>query len=160
MIDIEKVVENLIDITSEKKDLLKRLFSLTSFQTGAIENEDMKELTVLIDKKQGEIDTIRHLDFEFETIVNDLKTVYGVKELDELKVHCEKILELKKCISEVMELLKEINSLEVTNSEKINAARDRLEAKINQADSGKKAMKQYSGQSEQTPAVFFDRKIK
>ena len=73
-------------------------------------------------EKQQKIDFIRGLDSQFEAITDDLKTIYEVKSLDELEVHCENIGVLKNIISKVTEILNQIIQIENINKEKMNFA--------------------------------------
>ena len=160
MVNLEAVIGNLIDLIESKHGYLKEIHLLTKQQTDAIENSDMSFLSLLIDEKQERIDFIRNIDAKFETITDDLKTVFGVKSLDELEVHCDDVLRLKESISSMMELLRQIVDLEADNREKIYRARDLLEVKMSNAKNGKRAIKQYGGVSGYTDSYFFDKKIK
>lgn len=160
MIDLDKVIYNLIDLVRNKYDLLEEIYELTKKQTEVIEETDLEILSILIDEKQERIDLIRKKDSQFEAIVSDLKTLYDIKSLDELEIKSPNITILKDNVDSVMTILKDIMELEASNKEKITSKKDQLEEKMGKAQNGKKAIKQYGGAGVYSDAYFFDKKIK
>lgn len=160
MANLYRVIDNLISLVENKYEHLKDVYSLTKQQADSIDDLDMDGLTCLIDEKQGRIDAIAKLDSQFEAIVDDIKTIYSVKSLDEIEDESSNIVELKNSISKVTEILHSIIQLENYNREKINSAKDLLEAKMDNIKTGKLAVKQYGGVLSYSDAVFFDSKIK
>ena len=160
MVNLYRVIANLISLAENKYEQLHDIYLLTQQQTNAIEEADIEALTELIDRKQQKIDLIVTFDSQFEAITDDIKTIYNVKSLDELEVESSNIIILKDNISKVTELLYQIIQIENINKEKISAAKDRLEVKMSKAQTGRTAVRQYSGIATYTDAVFFDKKIK
>ena len=66
----------------------------------------------------------------------------------------------KEKISNVTDILHQIIQIENSNREKLKESKRQLENKMNKAQTGKVAIKQYSGINGYADAVFFDRKIK
>lgn len=160
LINLYRVVDNLISLAENKYEQLQDIYLLTQQQTNAIEESDMEMLLSLIDIKQGKIDIISNFDSQFEAITADIKTLYEVKSLDELELESSNIAILKNTISKVTELLHQIIQIESINKEKINSSKQQLERKMSNAKTGKTAIRQYSGVETYTDAVFFDKKIK
>ena len=160
MVNLYRVIANLISLAENKYEQLHDIYLLTQQQTNAIEESDIEALTELIDRKQQKIDLIVTFDSQFEAITDDIKTIYNVKSLDELEVESSNIIILKDHISKITELLHQIIQIENINKEKINTAKDRLEVKMSKAQTGRTAVRQYSGVATYTDAVFFDKKIK
>lgn len=160
MVDLERIIDNLIGLSENKYEYLDEIYLLTKQQTDAIEKTDMGFLSLLIDEKQERIDYVRNLDIKFESIVDDLKTLYEIKSLDELETESVNISILKNNISKIMNLLRNIVDLEAFNKDKILASKKALEEKMDNAKKGKKAIKQYGGVSTYTDSYFFDKKIK
>jgi len=160
LVNLYRVIDNLISLAENKYEQLQDIYLLTEQQTVAIESSDMDALSELIDKKQEKIDLIVTFDSQFEAIIDDIKTIYEVKSLDELEVQSSNIAFLKETISKVTKLLHQIIQIENINKEKINYSKRQLEVKMNNAQTGKTAIKQYSGISSYADAVFFDKKIK
>ena len=160
LVNLYRVIANLISLAENKYEQLHDIYLLTQQQTNAIEEADIEALTELIDRKQQKIDLIVTFDSQFEAITDDIKTIYNVKSLDELEVESSNIIILKDNISKVTELLYQIIQIENINKEKISAAKDRLEVKMSKAQTGRTAVRQYSGIATYTDAVFFDKKIK
>ena len=160
MVNLYRVIDNLISLVDNKYEQLKEISLLTKQQTEVIEEEDMEALLELIDRKQQKIDLIVNFDAQFEAITDDIKTIYDVKSLDELDAQEANISLLQEKISNVTDILNQIIQIENSNKEKINYAKRQLEAKMNKAQTGKVAIKQYNGMNGYADAVFFDRKIK
>ena len=78
-------MENLIEISKNKSEILNEVYFLTVEQSRVIAKEDIEGLNDLIDKKQVLIDRAKNLDTEFEKIVDELKLVYDVEKLEEIK---------------------------------------------------------------------------
>ena len=141
MVNLYRVVDNLISLAENKYEQLRDVYLLTQEQTNAIEDLDMETLSELIDKKQQKIDLIVTFDSQFETITDDIKIVYNVKSLDELQVDSSNIENLKEVISKVTEILHQIVQIENLNREKMNNAKEQLERKMSKAQTGKTAIK-------------------
>lgn len=157
MLDLDKIINKLINLSDKKYELLDELLSLTEKQTAVIEIADIDGLNLLIDRKQEKLDIIKQLDIQFEAIVSDLKTLYEVNSLDELEVECLGIIDLKQTIARIMSLLREISKLESLNKEKILAEKDKLQEKICNAATGKKAVQQYGSFASYTNPYFLDK---
>ena len=159
MVNLYRIVDNLINLTENKYEQLKDIYLLTEQQALAIESADMDSLGELIDKKQQKIDVIVGLDSQFENITDDLKTIYDVKSLDELEVQSANIAILKEGISKVTDILHQIIGVENTNKKKMEQSKSEIEEKMQSTQTGKTALKQYGGVQTYTDAVFFDKKI-
>lgn len=160
MLDLDKVVSKLINLSEQKFTLLEDLMSLTDKQTGVIEVGDIDGLNLLIDRKQEKLDIIKQLDTQVEAIVSDLKTLYEINDLDELEVKCSRITVLKEVIERIMDILRGICEIEKKNKAKMLKAKDELQEKIYNASKGKHAIQQYGNFNSYTDAYFIDRKIK
>ena len=159
MVNLYRIVDNLISLTENKYEQLKDIYLLTEQQALAIESSDMDSLGELIDRKQQKIDIIVNLDSQFENITDDLKTIYDVKSLDELEVQSANIAILKEGISKVTDILHQIVGAENTNKKKMEESKGELEEKMQGTQTGKAALKQYGSVENYTDAVFFDKKI-
>ena len=159
MVNLYRIVDNLISLTENKYEQLKDIYLLTEQQALAIEASDMDSLGELIDRKQQKIDIIVGLDSQFENITDDLKTIYDVKSLDELEVQSANIAILKEGISKVTDILHQIIGVENTNKKKMEQSKSDIEERMQGAQTGKAALKQYGGIDNYTDAVFFDKKI-
>ncbi len=160
MVNLDRVVNNLISLSENKYEQLKEIYLLTKEQVNAVEELDMEALSTLIDRKQERIDLIVSFDSQFEAIIDDLKLIYNVKSLDELEIESSNITILKDSISKVTSVLKNIIDIENSNRDKLEVSKAELEKKMNRAQIGKTALRQYSGITNYADAVFFDKKIK
>lgn len=160
LLDLDKVINKLINLSEEKYVFLDDILILTEKQTDVIEISDIDGLNLLIGRKQEKLDGIKLLDTQFEAIVSDLKTLYEISSLDELELKCPKISELRICISRVKNKVKEIIEIEKVNNEKILREKDLLQEKIINASNGKRAIKQYGNFSAHMDSYFIDKKIK
>lgn len=160
MVDLDKVVSKLINLSEQKFTLIEDLMSLTDKQTGVIEVGDVDGLNLLIERKQEKLDIIKQLDTQYEAIVSDLKMLYEISSLDELEVQCSRITVLNEVIVRTKDVLRGICEIEKKNKTKILAAKDELQEKIYNASKGKNAIQQYGNFNSYTDACFFDKKIK
>ena len=159
MVNLYRIVDNLISLTENKYEQLKDIYLLTEQQSLAIEAEDMDNLGELINRKQQKIDIIVNLDSQFESITDDLKTIYDIKSLDELETQSANIALLKEGISKVTDILHQILGAENINKKKIEESKSIIEEKMQGTQTGKTALKQYGGMQTYADAVFFDKKI-
>lgn len=160
MANLYRVIDNLISLSENKYEELKEIYFLTEQQTNAIEESDIDLLKELIERKQKKINLIEALDSQFKDVVDDLKTIYDIKSLDEIKEESANITLLQEMISKVDDILRKIIENENINKEKINFSKNELEVKMKTAKTGKIAIKQYGGFLNYSDAVFFDKKIK
>lgn len=156
MIDVEEVMEKLIDISTQKSDILNDIYSLTIDQSRVIAKEDIEGLNDLIDKKQIMINNAQALDIEFEKIVDELKLVYGVERLDEINICKKEVEKIQIVVKAIMDKVKLIRKLEMENSTLLREMKDNMERKITSIKSGKKAVANYGYNNLQQP-VYFDK---
>ena len=156
MVDVEAVMENLIDISKKKSDILDEIYLLTAEQSRIIAKEDIEGLNELIDKKQVMIDKAQDLDAKFEKIVDDLKLVYDVERLDEIDICKNEVEKIQIVIRAIMEKVKLIRKLEMENSTLLREMKDAMEKKITSIKVGKKAVSSYGYNNLQQP-VYFDK---
>ena len=76
MINLYRVVDNLISLAENKYEQLQEIYLLTQQQTNTIEESDIELLDELIEKKQEKIELIRGFDSQFQAITNDIKTIF------------------------------------------------------------------------------------
>ena len=155
MLDIEKYMETLIQISEEKYSALEQIYKLTKDQTNAIEEEDIDKLNILINKKQEEINIIKSLDIKFEKIVDEIKLEYNVKKLNELDVCHDDVKRIQYIVNMIISRGKQIHDIEVKNSDELRNAKNYLENKIKNLKIGKKAVSGY-GCNLKNP-VYFDK---
>ena len=160
MVNLYRVIDNLISLVENKYEQLHDIYLLTQLQANAIEESDMEGLSNLINKKQEKIDLIVTFDSQIEAISSDLKTLYDVKSFDELENESANVAILRESMAKVTDVLKEIIQIENVNKDKINSSKRELEIKMSNARTGRTAIKQYSGIQTYSDAVFFDKKIK
>ena len=156
MLEIENVMETLINLSEEKYSSLEKIYELTKEQTSAINDENINLLNEFIDKKQIEINTIQSLDIKFEKIVEDIKVVYGIKELKDLNVCTEEVKRIPYIVDMIMKKVHQIHDIELKNSENLSHKKDELEGKMTDLKKGKKAVSKYGYNNLQVP-VYFDK---
>lgn len=160
LVNLDRVVENLISLSENKYEQLKEIYVLTEQQANVIEELEIDKLMELIDKKQVKIDCIKGFDSQVKVIEADLKTLYDVETLYDLNSECDGIMILKDVNSKIADIIHQIREIESLNSESLEFVKSRLEDKMASAKVGKIALKSYGGFSGYSDAVFFDKKIK
>lgn len=156
----ETYMERLISVSSKKKQLLLDMLLLTKAQAETINEDGIDDLDKLISDKQSKIDEIDKLDEEFGVYFFRLKRELGIKSLDELRSPGIKgALELKECIGQIMDIIKEISCLEQHNSAMAKGLLNNFGHEIKKINEGKKTTNAY-GQSPviQAPSYFVDKK--
>ncbi|MBQ7668882.1 MAG: flagellar export chaperone FlgN [Clostridia bacterium] len=156
MLEIENVMETLIGLSEEKYGSLEKIYEFTKEQTTAIDDENIELLNDFIDKKQIEINSIKALDIKFEKIVDDIKVVYGIKELKELNVCTEEVKRIQYIVDMIMKKVKQIHDIELKNSESLSKKKNAVESKIKDLKKGKKVVSNYGYNNLQNP-VYFDK---
>jgi len=153
--NVEDIMESLIQFSEEKYNVVEKIYKLTREQTDAIENEDIDKLNELIEKKQFEIKAIQSLDEKYEKILNELKLLYNLTNLDELDVCADEVKRINYIKSMITNKAKQIQDIEINNNSNLRKSKNQLEEKIRNLKVGKKAVSGY-GYNVQNP-VYFDK---
>jgi|GEM_PF-726330 len=150
----------MAEMLRAKKQLLTEMLTLTKAQTSVIKEGSLDELQKLVDEKQKLIDRIDGIDAKFSDCLQKLKDSVGVNKLDEIDVsRYPEAKQLKEATSEVLDVVREISSIEEINSKKSKELLKQLGSKIQNINRGKKISNAYKKpNTADHPSFFMDRK--
>jgi hypothetical protein len=156
----ETYIERLWDGSGKKLLLLQDLYKLTVRQSDMINQDKLENLDEIIGDKQKCIDQIDKLDEEFNVYFLRLKQQLNIKNLDELhNPDIKGVKELKLTIGTIIELIKEISTLEQQNNLKAKSLLDELGKEIKKINQGKKVTNAYNpGSNLRPPSYYIDKK--
>ncbi|KNY28609.1 flagellar protein FlgN [Pseudobacteroides cellulosolvens] len=155
----EAYIERLLEITDSKYTCLQEMLELTNEQANVIDGDQIARLEEIIDSKQKIIEKVDKLDDEFEVYFHRLKSEAGIKSVDELKTSEVKGLkELKKSVSNVMGILKELSDMEKSNGNKAKKVLGDIGNELKNINVAKKVNSAYGSIPLQTESYFIDKK--
>lgn len=158
MHNLEEVVDKLIGLERQKYNVLLKVLEITKNQHNVILDFDVDKLNELIESRQKEIDSLEALDKEYSLSVEEIKSKYNVKALDELEFSSTtKSFELESITEGIKKALKELESYENENHKILEEQKKEFGDKIKQINQGKKAEKMYQTKGYIQP-VFYDKK--
>ncbi|WP_425446283.1 flagellar protein FlgN [Dethiothermospora halolimnae] len=155
--DKKEEVKALTFLVREKGKLLNEIVDFTNRQTKFIESEDMNKLQNVIEKKQRVIDRVDRIDKGFSKQFDGIKKKYNIKEISEIDVDRDVLLELKEETKKVYELLNDIKKIEAKNKDIMKENLDKVKAKVKSVRHGKKITSGYYKKSEQNYGYFIDK---
>lgn len=152
-------IKLLGELLKKKIDCLRRILVLTERQKECINEDGIESLERLISEKQVVIDEINRIDLEFERIFSDFKADMGVERLEDIiGLNAQEVIELKKCVSEIMTLVGKISAIEKQNSEMANSLLDEISGKIKKINQSKMINNAYKSKVQKTVSYFIDKK--
>lgn len=155
---MEKLNE-LIDILAAKRRKLEVMLENTKRQAESITTDSIDELQFLLEKRELCIKEIDSLDDNFKNIYDSLKTQLGVSSLEQsLLLPREKLRELQTGTQGVIDLLKEIQAIEVTNAKKAREIKEELAQEIKKINNSKRVNVAYNYGNSLSQSHFIDTK--
>jgi hypothetical protein len=156
----EQYIQKLTEITSNKLDSLKKILALTVQQSQVITENSADKLQEIIDLKQKHMNLIDEMDDAFEVYYSRLKSVMGVKSLEEISItQLQGAGGLKEMVSIVYETIKKIQIIEDQNNKDAKIVLSNIAKEIRQVKQGKMANNGYNiGGKLPQQSFFFDTK--
>jgi len=149
----------LYRVSEAKLQLMVSLMEATQEQQKALEEENLETLNQTIAKKNKIIEKIDVLDREFAEKYKDLKETLGIEDLTQLEEEpVEGFKDLKEKIHEIMSQVNKVNQLDKENLEKMKKDMEKVQSKIKNARTGKKAVGSYNQKYQQSESIFIDKK--
>lgn len=130
---ISELISKLIDIVKMKKSKYRLLLINTEKQREVItNNENFDKLLELIDNRQKIMNDIDDLDFEFNTIFNELKEITGLDDISKLDYkRYFQLRQLKELVTDILSLGKKIDDIENKNKELLIGNKSKSEKELN-----------------------------
>ena len=155
----KELTEYLYRISEAKLQLMVTLLEATQEQQQALEEENLEVLDQAIGKKNKIIEKIDVLDKEFAEKYQDLKEALGIEDLSKVEEEpVEGFKDLKKKIQEIMATANKVNQMDQENMKKMKKDMEKVQSKIKNARTGKKAMGSYNKKYKQSESIFIDKK--
>ncbi len=156
----DEYIQKLFELSTKKLDSLKEILKLTEKQSTVITEDNAEELHSIIDQKQKRMDIIDELDQAFEVYFARLKSVLGVKSLEEIRAtQLNGSSELKQVVTAIYDVTKQIQSLEESNNKKVKESMDKLSSEIRQVKRGKMVNNGYNIAAKlPQQSYYFDKK--
>ncbi|MDD2482185.1 MAG: flagellar export chaperone FlgN [Lutispora sp.] len=152
-------LSKLQELLEQKKAALGSIHKLTLEQQEDIEKNQGESLESFIDDKQKQIEKIEALDESFNQAFSLLKFELGIESLDQINIeNYPQLREVKKTISEIMELTETIMVLEEKNKAKDAEIIDGVERELKTIKLGQKSLKAYDKPNINIGGVYIDRK--
>ncbi len=146
-------------ISEAKLQLMVSLMEATEKQQEALNGENIDALNQAIEKKNKIIEKIDVLDKEFAEKYQDLKEALGMEDLSKVQEEpVEGFKDLKEKIQEIMAKADKVSQLDQENLKKMKKDMAKVQEKIKNARTGKKAMGSYNKNYTQSESIFIDKK--
>ena len=141
----KELIDKLISVTKEKKNLLENMYDITKKQMEEINKEEIVSLNEMVDQKDNIIKQIDKLDIEFLTTFSRIKKEHSIENIDELKVEkYPNLAELKETVKEISSTLMAISLLDEENSRIMKEKLKDIQVELRRINEGKKAYKGYN----------------
>lgn len=157
--DINSYIGRLQALLEQKKEALEAINKLTMAQQADIEKNQGENLSNFIDEKQLEIEKIQVIDEDFENTFEIFKSQLKIKTLDDIDIKdYPQFRDVKKVISEIMDLAKNIMELELKNKDRVSDIIEDLKKELKTVRLGQKSIKAYEKPNINIGGVYIDRK--
>ena len=156
----EEYVKYLSDISDEKMKKLDKILVLTEAQSELILNENIEEITKIVEEKQIHINEINSLDKKFELKLKELKELVKIKSISEIaNLNIKGVGKLKNNIECIMNKINNIKKVEDKNNIKIREIFKGFGGTLNKISEGKKATVAYTPfRNPESKSYFIDKK--
>lgn len=144
---VEKLIDELITITEEKRGLLNQVYKFTKIQKEEIKEDQMEDLNIALDEKDKLIKDINELDVSFLTIFSQIKKEEDVENINELDFKkYPNLKNLQKIIKEVAMGLEDISQIDRENNKVIKSKLEETKMDLRRIQDGKRAYKGYNNE--------------
>lgn len=144
---VEKLIDELISITEEKRGLLDQVYKFTKIQKKEIKEDNMKGLNIALYEKDELIKNINELDVSFLTIFDKVKKEEEVKDINDLDIKkYPNLKRLQDAIKEVSVGLDDISYLDRENNKVIKSKLEETKMQLRRIQDGKRAYKGYNNE--------------
>lgn len=141
---IQELIEKLVELNTQKKDLLEEVLEHTKQQQISISSNSLNSLMEIVKRKQEVMDRIDDIDRSFYLYFVQLKDCLGVKNIEEIDtLRYPRILSLKSTVNSVMISLEAIAELDQRNLKEVEAEIEKVKENMRNIQEQKKISKGY-----------------
>lgn len=142
---IINMINNMIQLSNEKKVLIEDILNLTKDQKSFIINENMDGLTKVLSDKDEIMKNIDLLDMDFISLYNNIKSMENISSMEEIDVDkYSNIKLLKSNINEISLILNNIRLLDNDNTRMMKTNLENIKSGLKHVKEVKKAYKGYN----------------
>ena len=139
------MINNMIQLSNEKKVLLKDILNLTQKQKTVIEDENMDALTKVLSDKDQIMKSIDLLDINFLSLYNSIKSMENIDSMEDIDVDKYSNMKiLKSNINEISLILNSIKILDNDNTRMMKTNLQNIKSGLKHVKEVKKAYKGYN----------------
>lgn len=150
-------IKELIEILSVKLKLLEEIHILTCEQTEKLNNQDIDVFIKILDRKDIRIKKIKMLDKRNNELLDKIKEIYRINELNQLK-NDKSVEVIEKLNNKIQNTLKNIYSVDTINNERFNIEFNKVRNTMINLKKGRKATSSYYKIPTQVGGYFIDNK--
>lgn len=151
------LIEELIDISRKKLELLNSMLEVTQEQKKSIDEENMEKVELFINTKDRLMEDVDKLDVEFLTKFSQIKKKNNVDDIDELDVErYPKLKDLKEVVKDISSTLMAISMLDKENNAVMRKKLESVKSNLRKVKKGQKAYKGYNKTIDNN--IFIDEK--
>lgn len=142
---IINMIDNMIQLSNEKKVLLESILDFTKKQKSFIQDEDMDGLTKVLSEKDKIMENIDLLDLDFISLYNNIKSMEDISSMEEIDVDkYPNVKLLKSNINEVSLILNNVRILDNDNTRMMKANLQNIKSGLKHIKEVKNAYKGYN----------------
>lgn len=138
-------VDRLIKVSETKEELLSKFFELTKTQNDLIKSEDFDQFDDILEEKERLIGEIDGLDVEFIELYEGFKKEANVESIEDIDAsEYPNLKDLKKTISNLSNLLREVDLLDKSNMALMKKSFSEVKLDLKNAKTNKLAHRGYN----------------
>lgn len=138
-------IDNMIELSLNKKNLLNEILKLTKDQSLIINENDFEKLDLILDKKSKSMSDVDELDKKFLKLYSELKKEEDIESLEDIDSNKFKnIVDLKKIVSDLYSILEEISVIDKANTSIMDKHLEEIKSELKGVKDVKKAYKGYN----------------
>ncbi len=155
----EKLVENIINLSKKKKELMTEILDVTKRQREFIKLEKIETVAKQIELKEKIMGDVDKIDLMFYKLINELKSDMKIDSLDKIDTHkYPQVKDLKEAVGEILSIANETKLVDDENILMIQSGKGDLSNKLKGLRQGQKVSNAYGAQKKMVKNMFVDRK--
>jgi len=138
---IENIIGEMVSLTNQKLECLRIILDLKPRQKEAILEENIDNIGTTVDLIQDQINIINELDYQYNSKLNELKSIANIDDISQLDdMEC---LSLKDNLDKIKHLLKQIKVLDDENNLLMQEKFTEIKEKLRSLRQGRKMANSY-----------------
>ena len=161
--DSKQTIVKLVELLAQKRILMKNIYDITKEQKSQMKRKNIDVFLATLKKRQLLMDEIDVIDAEFYRYFVQMKKLMGVDSLDNVDtIKHPDLKNVKDGVREVLELVREIKSIDEQSSSMAGESMERLKSDMKALQQkkhmGNKISSGYASTYRHAQGVFIDNK--